>query len=187
MNNTKQIRKFSLISLSLYHSISHSHFHRESVNSIVQSSVPAKLTKTIALPPLGSSLSSSLGHSKTGKSTDRGMRKRKSAKSTNTATSRGEGFKIKSQAAVNTILAKQQSAKSMQLTGGASDELRESRRAREAEFLKRVRKAAKEERANRLRWSVLLLYMFLVTPAQLMTPGIGRNASCALGDFHFYI
>ena len=26
-----------------------------------------------------------------------------------------------------------------------------------------------------------------VTPAQLMTPGIGRNASCALGDFHFYI
>ena len=84
------------------------------------------------------------------------MRKRKSAKSTNTATSRGEGFKIKSQAAVNMILAKQQSAKSMQLTGGASDELRESRRARETEFLKRVRKAAKEERANRLRWSVLL-------------------------------
>ena len=26
-----------------------------------------------------------------------------------------------------------------------------------------------------------------VTPAQLMTPGIGRNTSCALGDFHFYI
>ena len=26
-----------------------------------------------------------------------------------------------------------------------------------------------------------------VTPAQLMTPGIGRNASCALDDFHFYI
>ena len=26
-----------------------------------------------------------------------------------------------------------------------------------------------------------------VTPAQLMTPGIGRNASCTLGDFHFYI
>ena len=23
-----------------------------------------------------------------------------------------------------------------------------------------------------------------VTPAQLMTPGISRNASCALGDFH---
>ena len=91
------------------------------------------------------------------------MRKRKSAKSTNTATSRGESFKIKSQAAVNRILAKQQSAKSMQLhvSGGASDELRESRHAREAEFLKRVRKAAKEERANRLRWSVLLLYMYM--------------------------
>ena len=26
-----------------------------------------------------------------------------------------------------------------------------------------------------------------VTPAQLMMPDIGRNASCASGDFHFYI
>ena len=25
-----------------------------------------------------------------------------------------------------------------------------------------------------------------VTSVQLMTPGIGRNASCALGDFYFY-
>jgi hypothetical protein len=25
----------------------------------------------------------------------------------------------------------------------------------------------------------------LVTPAQLMKPGIGRNTSCALDDFHF--
>ena len=82
-------------------------------------------------------------------------------KSTKAATSKEECFKINSQAAVNKILTQQQGTKPAQLIGNASssDELRESRHAGEAEFLKRVRKAAKEERDNRLRWSVLCVYI----------------------------
>ena len=33
--------------------------------------------------------------------------------------------------------------------------------------------------------TVHVIHPLPVAPAQLMTPGIGRNASCALGDFHF--
>ena len=98
-----------------------------------------------------------MGQSKKEKSNEREMKKRKNAKSTKVATSKEECFEIDSQATVNRILTQQQGTKPTQLIGGTStsDELRESRHAREAEFLKRVRKAAKEERANRLRWSVL--------------------------------
>ena len=35
-----------------------------------------------------------------------------------------------------------------------------------------------------LRVHDMLIRPLPVTPAQLMTPGIGRNASFALGDFH---
>ena len=57
--------------------------HRESVGSSAQTSLPAKLTKTITLPPLRG-LVGGVGHSKRGKSGKREAKVKKSVKSSKT-------------------------------------------------------------------------------------------------------
>lgn len=66
-------------------------------------------------------------------------------------------MKMKSPAVVSKILTQQSSQLTQSVGAGVSDGSVVSRQVREAEFLQRVQKTAKEERANRLRWSVLQL------------------------------
>ena len=118
---------------------------------------PAKLTKTIALPPLHKSRSQTdkgqLKKKTKTNSVKEGETKKKREVLNKTATSSGTVCKMNTPAAVNKLLTQRSSHK--HVASGTQQEMGVSnRQTRESEFLKRVRQNAKEERANRLRWSV---------------------------------
>ena len=119
-----------------------------------KSTPPAKLTKTVALPPL-SHLQPGPG-SKRKKSGEKTGAKTK-RKELSTKSSTGEDpIRIDCPAVVSRLLTQKPShqllvsdshPEALSSPGGGSD-----RHEREGKFLKRVGRIAKEERANKLRW-----------------------------------
>ena len=125
---------------------------RESVSVSTKSTPPAKLTKTVTLPPLTHLQPGASGKGK--KSGEKLKTKKKKDPSTKYS-ARGDTVKIECPAAVSKLLTQKSSHQSLvsdQHSGDLSTTSGSGRHEREANFLKRVGQIAKEERANKLRW-----------------------------------
>ena len=125
------------------------------MSSCGQSAPPAKITKTVTLPPLAAGMSGK-GKNSGEKSVLKARKKKKKEPSSLSLTGRAdEVSSIDCPAAVSKILTQKTSQQQMtasHTTGQLSCNGGTSRRDREARFLKRVGQIAKEEKANRLRW-----------------------------------
>ena len=119
-----------------------------------QPSLPAKLTKTVTLPPLNSKDQST-------KIKRRGVSaaKKKGELSTGVGASKTENsIKLNTPASVSKILTQKSSR---QLCTGSM--AKTGRPLTETKFLQKVRKIANEERANRLRWYILQKFIQMLT------------------------
>ena len=142
--------------------------HSESVGSGLQSNLPAKLTKTIALPPLRRSQNDG-GQlkKKDKKNIEKDSAKIKKKSRIRGTTTREDTIKIDTPAAVNKLLTQRSSHKYIVSSTGQDGGGVVNRQSKQAEFLKKVRQTADEERANRLRWSVLYETHTHLTPYPL--------------------
>ena len=119
-----------------------------------KSTPPAKLTKTVALPPL-SHLQPGPGSKRKKSGEKTGAKTKKKELSTKSSTGE-DPIRIDCPAVVSRLLTQKPShqllvsdshPEALSSPGGGSD-----RHEREGKFLKRVGQIAKEERANKLRW-----------------------------------
>ena len=83
-------------------------------------------------------------------------------------TTREDTIKIDTPAAVNKLLTQRSSHKYIVSSTGQDGGGVVNRQSKQAEFLKKVRQTADEERANRLRWSVLYETQTHLTPYPLL-------------------
>ena len=129
--------------------------YRDSVSVCSKSTPPAKLTKTVALPPL-SHLQPGPGRKRMKSGEKTGAKTKKKKLSTKSSTGE-DPMKIDCPAVVSRLLTQKSShqrlvsdsySETLSSPGGGSDR----RHEREGKFLKRVGQIAKEERANKLRW-----------------------------------
>ncbi|CAI8001630.1 Cilia- and flagella-associated protein 221 [Geodia barretti] len=126
----------------------------DSVSVCSKSTPPAKLTKTVALPPL-SHLQPGPGSKRKKSGEKTGAKTKKKELSTKSSTGE-DPIRIDCPAVVSRLLTQKPShqllvsdshPEALSSPGGGSD-----RHEREGKFLKRVGQIAKEERANKLRW-----------------------------------
>jgi hypothetical protein len=155
----------------------------ESVGSRVQLKIPpaSRLTKTISLPPLTDTLPSGEGSKE--KKSGRTKKQRRGVKSTK-ATSPGEEMLIvNTPAAVSKILTQKSSHHNVTSPEewSAATSAARNRQKRETEFLRRVQQAAKDERANRLRW---VTQLGDAPPGDSLMEGILRERNAAT-DLHY--